>query len=309
MSVVGASGELTPPQLAERVLTLAPFANVPQDDFRSLLRHLLAIDHLERTEEGGLMLGLTGGKIVHNYKFLATFQDSTEWAVKEGTRDIGTIASPVPQGERFALAGRTWEVVDLISEQRVLVVKRVKGTLKTHFIGGHGGDVHRRIVERMRRVLVEDVAYAYLTERATARLSQARVLASASGFATRPTVVPVSREKVMLLPWVGSRVLNTMALRIGQAGFATVARDDFYLSLTAKAGGAETIAKGLAELAQESWVADCIARDLDRAFCTHGKYDEFLPDGLLKKAFAADQLDAAGAVDRMRAMFPEALAT
>lgn len=300
MSVVGAAGELTPPQLAERVLTLAPFTDVSQDDFRALLRHLLELDHLQRTEEGGLILGLEGGSIVHHYRFLATFQDTAEWAVKEGTRDIGTIASPVPAGERFALAGRTWEVVDIVADQRVLVVKRVKGSLKTHFIGGHGGDIHGRIVERMRRVLEEDTVYPYITERAAARLAQARQIARSSGIAAGPTLVPLSREKVAVVPWAGSRALRTLALRITQAGFATVARDGFYLTLTAVSGGVEAIANGLAALVQEQWDAEAMASNLDRAFCLQAKYDEFLPDELLRKSFAAAYLDAEEAAERLR---------
>lgn len=301
MSVVGAAGELIPPQLAERVLTLAPFTDVPQDDFRALLRHLLELDHLQRTEEGGLILGLEGGRIVHHYRFLATFQDTTEWAVKEGTRDIGTIASPVPVGERFALAGRTWAVVEIVADQRVLVVKRVKGSLKTHFIGGRGGDVHGRIVERMRRVLEEDTVYPYITERAAARLAEARQIARASGIAAGPALVPLSREKVVIVPWAGSRALRTLALRITQADFATVARDGFYLTLTAVSGGVEAIANGLVALAQEQWDAEAMAGGLDRPFCLQAKYDEFLPDELLRKSFAAAYLDAEEAAERLRA--------
>jgi ATP-dependent Lhr-like helicase len=301
MSIVGAAGELTPPQLAERVLTLAPFRGVPQDDFRALLRHMLELDHLQRTEEGGLILGLEGGSIVHHYKFLATFQDTSEWAVKEGTRDIGTIPSPVPAGERFALAGRIWEVVEIVADQRVLVVRRVKGSLKTHFIGGHGGDVHRRIVERMRRVLEEDIVYPYITERAAARLAEARQIARHSGIAAGPTLVPLSREKVAIVPWAGSRALRTLALRVTQAGFATMTRDGFYLTLTAVQGGVEEIANGLAALAQEEWDAEAMASDLDRAFCIQAKFDEFLPDELLRKSFAAAYLDAEEAAERLRA--------
>lgn len=44
-----------------------------------------------------------------------------------------------------------------------------------------------------------------------------------------------------------------------------------------------------------------IAR-LDRAWCERAKYDEFLHEALLKKAFAVDELDARGVCARLRAM-------
>lgn len=301
MSIMGAAGELTPPQLAERVLTLAPFAAVSPDDFRTLLRHLVAIDHLERTPEGGLILGLAGERVVRNFRFLATFQDTTEWAVKEGTRDIGTIASPVPQGERFALAGRTWEVVEIVSEQRVLVVHRVKGALRTHFLGGQGAEIHDRIVERMRRVLDEDTTYPYLSERATARLNEARHLAHACGIARGPQIVPLSRKKSALVPWAGSRVLRTFGLLLTHAGVRNVSRDGFYLTVDTDSGlGAS--ADHLTAAADAMVTAEDLANPLDRAFCIQAKYDEFLPDDLLKKSFAADCLDAEAAAAALRAM-------
>jgi len=300
MSVVGAAGELTPPQLAERVLTLAPFENVLQDDFRALLRHLLEIDHLELTEAGGLILGLAGEKIVRNYRFLATFQATTEWTVKDGTRDIGTIASPVPPGERFALAGRTWEVVDVVTEQRVLVVRRVTGGLKTHFTGAGGPSIHDRIVERMRRVLQEDVVYPYLTERACARLGTARHLARTLGITSGPTLLPLGGDKLALLPWGGTKIVRTLAFRIMQTGDLTVARNNFYLTLTAAPGTSATAVNTLIGSAAEPWNATQIAERVERTFCMVAKYDEFLPDELLRKSFGAEQLDVVGARTRLR---------
>jgi ATP-dependent Lhr-like helicase len=296
MSVAGGTGELTPAQLAERVLTLAPFANVTQDDFRDLLRHLLEIDHLQRTDEGGLILGLTGERVVRNFRFLATFTDSTEWAVKNEGRDVGTIASPLPIGERFALAGRTWEVVDVVSEQRVLVVSRVKGSLKTHF-SGTGGDIHDRVVQRMRKVLAEDIQFPYLTEQAAMRLSEARTLARSAGIADHPCILPLGGDRVAILPWLGSRVLRTLDVWFsGIEGLSRPSREDFYFTVVAEDGGAEEVSRLLMGAIASLEAADLV-RNLPRAHCERAKYDEFLPEDLLKKVFAMESLDAAGALN------------
>ena len=52
MSTLLAAGELQPAQLAQQVLTLAPIQHIPTADYRRLLQHLLAIDHLEQLETG-----------------------------------------------------------------------------------------------------------------------------------------------------------------------------------------------------------------------------------------------------------------
>ena len=69
MSTLASCGEMTPAELASRVLTLSCFQRITQDDFRSLLLHLLEKDHIVRNENGGLIVGLTGERIVNNYKF------------------------------------------------------------------------------------------------------------------------------------------------------------------------------------------------------------------------------------------------
>jgi ATP-dependent Lhr-like helicase len=296
MSVSAGSGELTPAQLAERVLTLSPFANVTQDDFRSLLRHLLEIDHLQRTDEGGLILGLTGERVVRDFRFLATFFDSAEWAVKNEGRDIGTIANPVRIGERFALAGRTWEVIDIVFDQRVLVVSSVKGSLKTHF-RGTSGDIHDRIVQRMRKVLAEDTQFPYLTERASFRLSEARVLARAAGIANRPCLLSLGGNRVAILPWVGSRVLRTLNFWLsGIEGLEGITPENFYSTTAVGVGDSEEAARLLLAAIEPGVNATEMVRSLPRASCERAKYDEFLPEDLLKKGFAVEHLDAQGAL-------------
>jgi ATP-dependent helicase Lhr and Lhr-like helicase len=310
MSTVGAVGELTPALLAARVLTLSPFVNVTQADFREFLLHLVSIDHLEKTPEGGLILGLTGEKVVRNFRFLATFQDSSEWAVKDGTRDVGTVGDAVPIGERLALAGRIWEVMDVIAEQRVLIVRRVKGSLRTLFVGRGGPPVHDRVVERMRRVLEEDVIYPYLTERAVARLSEARAIALAEGLARHPTVALLGGDKVAILPWAGTRVLRTLALWLEQSNAFTMSTvsPGFYLVLTARSEGIDAAVAELRRVASAPCDAAQLVAPLNRLACSTAKYDEFLPEPLLKKSFAADHLDVPGASARLRALVDVPLA-
>lgn len=321
MSVIGAAGELTVAQLAERVLTLAPFQSVTLDDFRDLLRHLLEIDHLERTEAGSLMLGLEGEKLVRNFRFLATFQDTTEWSVKEGTRDVGTVAEPIPVGERFILAGRTWEVIDLVAEQRLLGVKRVRGALRSRFIGNGAGDVHNKVVQRMQRVLTEDAKYPYLTERAAVRLEQARETARIGGLAVRPCIVTTGDNSVAIVPWCGSLVLKTLEARLNAIDGVTASVHPYYINVSMHAQVEQdepTIRDGavhpnepknkaidlkslLSSLVARPWSVAAIVDPMDRILCERAKYDRFLPEPLLKRAFANQYLDVRGAQEALTA--------
>ena len=102
MSTLASCGEMTPAELASRVLTLSAFKRISQDDYKVLLRHLLEIDHIIRTENGGLILGLTGERIVGSYKFYAVFQENLEYTVRAGSEELGTVVKPPPAGDKVA---------------------------------------------------------------------------------------------------------------------------------------------------------------------------------------------------------------
>ena len=57
MATLASEGELTPAELARRVLTLSPFRRISPQDYRTLLLHLLDTDQIQRTERGGLIVG------------------------------------------------------------------------------------------------------------------------------------------------------------------------------------------------------------------------------------------------------------
>ena len=82
MSTLASTGELTPAELAQRVLTLSYFHRISADDYRVLLRHLITIDHIQVTEGGGLIVGLAGERIINNFKFYAVFQENEEFTVR-----------------------------------------------------------------------------------------------------------------------------------------------------------------------------------------------------------------------------------
>jgi len=126
MSYLVSNGEVLPAVLAQNLLTMAPFKNIPQEDYKVLLKHLLEIEQLQKTERGGLIIGPRGEGIVSHYNFYAVFEASVEYLVKNGSESIGTIMESVPVGNRFALAGRSWECVEVNEKSKVVLVKEVK---------------------------------------------------------------------------------------------------------------------------------------------------------------------------------------
>lgn len=294
MSTLAGMGELSPPALAQRVLTLAPFRHITQEDYRILLRHLIQIEHLEQMETGGLIIGIEGEKIVNNYHFYAVFADDEEYAVRAQSGEIGRITSPPPEGFRFALAGRTWEVLRIDHHQRSLFVKKVSGRSKASWLGG-GGNIHTRVLHRMRQVLLEDDRYRYLQPGAWERLKHARQLANEVGFAYK-SVISLSNDVFCIFPWTGTIVFNTLLryLKFSTLNRLTIAAVNPFSPFCIKLAcvdGVDKLREELIALPQHQITGEELLDNNEAPEVS--KFDRFIPDNLRRKAFIADRLDVA----------------
>lgn len=158
MSTLASCGELSPRKLAEKVLTLHYFHRVSQNDFKCLLRYLLERDHVQKTEEGGLIVGLAGERVMSSFRFYGVFQENEEYTVRSDSQELGTVVSPPPIGEKIAIAGAVWRVLDIDHKRHLVYCEPVRGKVPAYF-GECPGDLHTKILERMRGTLKEEKAY------------------------------------------------------------------------------------------------------------------------------------------------------
>ena len=295
MTVLASCGELTPAQLAQRVLTLSYFHRVSADDYRTLLRHLIEIDHIEATEGGGLIVGLDGERLVNSYKFYAVFQENEEFTVRSESAELGTIVNPPPPGERVAIAGCCWIVEEVDWKRHSVFVTQVKGRVPAYF-GECPGDINTHVLERMRRVLQEHQTYPYLMTNARARLTQARHTAELSGAATKP-LVNLGGETWVLFPWLGSYAFLALErlLKIKCAGELGLKGLDssrpYFMQFTMKAD-ADTFFEVVAAEAEADF--DPIELVYPGEVPYFDRYDEFVPEELVRKGFAEGVLDIEG---------------
>ena len=295
MSTLASCGELSPRALADRVLRLHYFHRITQEDYRVLLRHLIATDHIQQTERGGLIVGLAGERVINSFKFYGVFQESEEYTVRSESQELGTVVSPPPVGEKLAIAGHVWQVLDVDHKRRLIYCRQVKGSVPAYF-GQCPGDLHTKILTRMRRVLQEDRQYPYLMKNAVARLEQARFTAAHSGAADK-TLINLGGNMWCLLPWVGTYTFLTMerflkikcADRLGLRGLDSAR--PFFIQFTMKADEA-TFFRVLAEEIRKP--IDPMELVYPKELPLFDKYDEYLPEELVKKGFALGVLDVDG---------------
>lgn len=295
MSTLASCGELSPQALADRVLRLHYFHRVSQDDYRILLHHLIETDHIQQTEQGGLIVGLAGERVVNSFKFYGVFVESEEYTVRSESQELGTVVLPPPVGEKLAIAGHVWLVLDVDHKRHLVYCEQVKGSIPAYF-GQCPGDLHTKILQRMRTVLQEDRQYPYLMKNAVARLKQARFTAEHSGAAQTP-LIHLGGNMWCLLPWVGTYPFLAMERflkikcgdRLGLKNFDSAR--PYYMQFTMKVSE-EDFYRILREEIQKSF--DPLELVYPKELPLFDKYDEYLPEALVCKGFAHGVLDLTG---------------
>lgn len=300
MSSIYAHTELTPPQLAERVLGLSPFAQVTQDHFRALLRHLLDIDHLQQLPGGGLIIGYSAEKVVNHYSFFAVFADETAYRVREKSHEIGTIQSAPAVHDTLVLAGYVWRVLRVDYQQRIIEVARAQGTKKQDWRGG-GPDIHSRVLQRMRQLLQTESEPNYLYERAKMRLGLARGAAKRAGMLEN-ALLPLANGRYLLLPWCGSRQFDTLTKLLRHAGMEVIEPYAPYYAVVGGCNSRAELVDALAGICAHPPSAAQLASRQPPEALHREKYDRFVPGELLRESYASDHLDVPGALECLREM-------
>lgn len=301
MSILASCGELSPKALADRVLRLHYFHRITQEDYKVLLRHLIQDDHIQQTEQGGLIVGLAGERVVNSFKFYGVFQENEEYTVRCEAQELGTVVMPPPVGEKLAIAGHVWTVLDIDHKRHQVYCELVKGSVPAYF-GECPGDLHTRILARMRQVLQEDRSYPYLMKNAVARLEQARFTAQHSG-AEKDRLISLGGKMWCLLPWMGTYPFLTLerVLKIKCAQRLGLKKLDsarpYYMQFTMQAD-ADTFFRVLREELEKP--IDPLELVYPKELPLFDKYDEYLPEALVKKGFALGVLDLEGLRELVR---------
>jgi ATP-dependent Lhr-like helicase len=296
LSVLRQTGGATATHLHDVLCLRGAFRRIAQHPFATLLRELAAKELIEQVPTGELILAPAGERIVESRDFYAAFASRIEYRVENDGQAIGVLPQDsIPaEGEFLLLAGRRWRV-NLIdhSGKRVLVTP-AKGWKQPRFSGGIGS-LHPAITKRMKHVLSEETGYPFLNAAATHLLSDARQNFTNARLDVQDTVVGLSG--VEWFPWRGSRVLLTLELCAKADGLKTE-RDDISIRYQQIATGEfEAHCKRISSGAFTSEQLVMLVPDLQR-----DRFDEHLPEALLREAFIGEVLDLSGGQDAARSL-------
>ena len=291
MSVIAESGGTTPSSLYNLLIAKGAFNNIDKTIFIRMLRSMADADLIEQTLEGIIILGLKGERIVRSFEFYSAFVSQKEFRVVNRGHLIGTII-PLPTMEEngfLILAGRRWKILEINSENDEILVESSRGGRLHTFSGGSGPDLHPKIHEKMREILLDDTMPLYLDTTAKIMLNDARSFARKSEILQFPFFI--NGKEIIWFTWAGTRI-NRSLVSLGLNEGLKVSSYDFALSF---------------EDTNDIDIHNCYNKfikdtpdpvELAKQFHiqTIEKYDEYLSDDLLNEAFAHNYLSIPSAV-------------
>lgn len=300
LSILFSSGELTAKALAERILSLPPLAPLGRETYRALLVSMINNDFIEMTETRGLIVGLKGERLLNSFKFYAVFKDSEDYTVRCDGEEIGTITTPPPVGERFALAGRVWEVKEVDLPSKLIFVKSVEGKMEISW-PGDSGEIHTKLLLAMKDVLFNNKEYAFLGDNARERLAKARRVAKNAKM-DENMLVFLGGQSYVLFPWLGTRSFRTLKRFLqkyaSELGISDIQSEGCcYITFKASHDAGKNLLFGIRRIIERDGI-DTFSLVSDSECPVFDKYDDYVPPKLLRDAYAIDRLYADEIIER-----------
>jgi len=227
LSVIAQYGGASAERIFITLCIKGPFKGVDKPTFLLLLRQIGDADValIEQSADGLLLLGKEGELLVEHYSFFAVFKTPEEYQIVSNGKQLGAI--PVENilmpGMTLIFSGRRWEVIELDDRAKVIVVKPAKAGIPPRF-GGDPGDIHDKVIAKMRDIFLDTKVPKYLDNIAKELLMEARGHFESSGLKSS-NFLKIGGEKYVIAPWWGSIKVSTLALALRTFGFKTIAHD------------------------------------------------------------------------------------
>ncbi|MBI5387753.1 MAG: DEAD/DEAH box helicase [Verrucomicrobia bacterium] len=284
LSCLKQTGGMRAADLHRALCFRGPFRSVTQAQFAGLLRGLAEHDLVEQVPTGELILALVGERITASFDFYAAFQSTEEFPIRCGSEEIGKLPADIvpPVGEHLILAGKRWRVVEILLDQKLVLVVLSPGGKAPPFQGG-GGEIHTHVVREMKAVLLGEDEPAYLDPNSKLLLRAARRTARTVGLAEKDIIV--GRQGIQWFPWVGTRALLTLSLL---AKSAKISHETDRISITYELPSLDVFREHLRQITASEPNAIALARLIPVKAVE--KYDDFVPEALLDEANARSRL-------------------
>lgn len=288
MSFLYSYGEATPEFLAQSLLSESVFSHITQDDYKILLRHMLEKEQIERTASGGLLIGAKGERIANHYDFYSVFETEVEYAVRDDSHEIGTLTRIMPLDTTFVLSGKTWSVVEVDKNQKVIYVKGAKGKPPTVWDGSGGGIEYTKVLQKMREVIGSEIEYPYLHPSAALRLNEIRMMVQQTRL-LEDKIFEIAPDIFGIAMWLGTKASNALDFALNTMLPKRQYTPHYWPFIIVKNVNRIELFKALEHIKKAQLSVEGLL--IPEEVKIEGKYNDFVPAKLLIKQYADRYID------------------
>ena len=217
LSVIGQYGGVRANQLWSLLCDTGAFFEVNQTLYSKFLRVLGEQDLITQTEDGQIVLGYKGEKVIGHYTFYSAFNTPEEYRLEFEGRILGTIPIDFPLfiGQLILFAGKKWQVMSIEEEKKLIILKRAGGGRPPKF-GGNGQGVHDIVRKEMFNVYLKKEPPIYLDKTAK-RLFEEGVHYFYLLDLNKKSMLQMGNT-IHLFPWLGDKIINTLVMLFRREG-------------------------------------------------------------------------------------------
>ncbi len=290
LSITAQRGGATAAQLFDVLCGRGPFHRVDRGTFTGVLRDMGRHDLIQQHDDGLLMPGAAGDRLLNHYSFYASFRTSQDYRLVADGYTLGSLPvdRPILPGASLIFSGARWRVLSVDTAQRVIELTAAEAGRPPVF-PGTGGEIADEVRRTMRRLYRSTDVPRYLDPTAQTLLAEGRAAFHASGHATHR--IFARGTETLLFPWRGDRIMNTIAVVLTRHGLE-VGQDGVAITV-GNCSPAELLGT-IKELAAGP-PPDPVALAGKVRAKIYDKYDRYLSEELLNVAYAARALDVPGA--------------
>ncbi len=275
-----------------------PFTQVDQQIFAQLLRALAQKKLIIQMNDGLLILGEQGERLVNHYNFYAAFNTPEEYRIVTSKRTLGRLDNKLAiyEGLFIIFAGERWVVNFVDHKSKTVEVSPSAGGWDYSFSGG-GWDIHHRVRREMFQTYLASDVPSYLDAAAKVLLQEGR-----NEFKIRSlykTGLLQEGNHVLMFPWCGSCIQTTLLYILKLQGFKVA---QGRIAIEIQDTDLETVRQSLQSVLDAPSISELQLAVLVENKASE-KFDEYLSEGLLNFDISKKLFNVKGAEEAIRTLF------
>ena len=284
LSVIHNNPGILPKKLASILLTISVFENISQDDYKLLLNYLIKCELIE-VVNNQLYLSQEGEYLVNNFEFYSTFKTEKDYEVIHNGKLIGSIQKKLPVGSIFNLAGSSWEIIELNTKTKTINVKESTKYDETSWESSGITVVDDEVMKSLRDILSYKYPLRFLSKTAKEEYEKCVDIFSQYNFIC-DYFIQSDNDEYILMPFLGTKNFLTLYYLLTSKFIVKPIFEGFIpLGIKIKTSNLYDVLEYLNSIDENTVLR------FDLTFSKKGKYDEYIPEQLLKKAFKENYLD------------------